>query len=256
VVRDYVAFIRAENVKHHRNNKLTHLIRFFGTEMVLGKDAIRETSKRDRSEVPGFFKGRLFADVSAGAVQKMIDGLASGMKNKRNYRNTFHALFEFALKRNHYTAINFRYPNPMSALPTYHKRNGEIIYLNEGQIDEVLHILEQSPQIRLAAALMIHAGLRRSEALWLRCQDVSADLKFLSVVDKTDERRNVESSLKTGGRSVPILPPLRAILEPYLAVPGASWLCHSPEGYQWDGDNFGARHRKSLASAGLSHTCL
>jgi integrase len=260
VVREYVAFIRVENEAHHCRNKITHLVKFFGTQTVDGFESQggpkRKKTKRERATSPGVFKGRLFSEISAAEVQAMIDGLPTSFKTKRHYRNTFHALFEFALKRNHYTATNFRYPNPMSALPTYHEKNHEIIYLTQSQINQVLGILECAPSVRIAVAVMIYAGLRRAETLWLQKKDVSPDLKFLSVVNKTDDAKGSKSSLKTGTRPVPILPELKEILAPYLSTNKSPWICPSPQGQQWDGDNFGKRHRELLAEHSLSHTCL
>jgi len=108
----------------------------------------------------------------------------------------------------------------------------------------------------MAAAIMIYAGLRRAETLWLTKSNVAGNLKFLSVVNKTDEEKDLESSLKTGERSVPILPPLKALLEPYLESLKSEWICPSPRGMQWDGDNFGASHHRLVRAAGLHHTCL
>ena len=255
VVMEYIAFIKVDNSEHHRRNKMTHLRKFFGSKL-LPPEPLKIIRKKKLHDEPGIFKGRLLSEVQAGNVQEMIDGLSGGTRTKRHYRNTFHALFEFALKRNHFVATNFRYPNPMAALPTYLEQNTKIIYLTQSQIDHLLGALEKDPAVRVAAAIMIYGGLRRAEMLWLRREDLAAELKFMRVVNKTDEEKDIDSSLKTGERPVPILPPLKVILEGYLPSLTSEWLVPSPRGVQWDGDNFGARHRELLKKAELKHTCL
>lgn len=243
VISEYLAYIEVQNTKHHARNKKTHLKRFFGAKAV-GLD--------DDKQV-GVFKGTLLCEVRAADIQTMIDGLAGGKKTKRHYRNTFHALFEFALKRGHFASTNFRYPNPMSALPTYHDRNKPIVYLTQAQIDHLLEILKPVPTVHIAVAVMIYAGLRRAEMLWLRKENISPDLRFISVVNKTDEETDIESSLKTGERSVPIVPALKPILEEYLKGIKSDWLVPSPTGLQWLGENFGDKHRNLLRAAELEH---
>lgn len=245
VLSEYVAFIRTENSAHHARNKIGCLKKFFGATLLgLGTGE------------SGVFQGTNLNEVRAADIRRLIDGLPVGKKSKRHHRNAFHSLFEFALKSGYFVPTNFRYPNPMAALPTYHEKNKPIAYLAPSQIEAVLQALQHCPSVRIAAALMIHAGLRRAEALWLRRENLSPDLRFFSVVNKADDEQDIESSLKTGERPVPILPPLKAILEPYLGSLEGDWVCPSPKGLQWEGDNFGARHRDLLRAAGLRHTCL
>lgn len=245
VLAEYTAFIQVENSPHHARNKIGCLKKFFGARL-LGLESAEK----------GVFQGHYLADVRAADVRKLIDGLQRGKKTKRHHRNAFHSLFEFAIKSGYFVPTNFRYPNPMAALPTYHEKNKPIVYLTHPQIDTALETLGSCPSARIAAALMIHAGLRRAEALWLRRENLSSDLRFFSVVNKADDEQDIESSLKTGERPVPILPPLKAILESYLESLEGDWLCPSPRGLQWDGDNFGARHRELLRTGELRHTCL
>lgn len=255
VLSEYLAFIKVANSNHHRRNKTTHLRKFFGSKLVPA-EPVKIIRKKNLPDEPGVFKGSLLIEVQAGKVQEMIDKLFGRVKTKRHYRNTFHSFFEFALKRNHFVATNFRYPNPMSALPSYLEKNKKIVFLKQSEIDHLLKALEAEPAVRVAAALMIYGGLRRAEMLWMRKEDLAVGLKFMRVVNKTDEEKDIDSSLKTGERPVPILPPLKAILEAYLPSLKSEWLCPSPRGVQWDKDNFGSYHRELLKAAGLNHTCL
>ena len=245
VLFEYVAFIRVENDGNHAVNKIGHLKKFFGAAR-LGVEGPEK----------GVFKGETLADVKVGNVRRLIDSLPVAKKTKKHHRETFHSLFEFAMKYNFFLPINFRYPNPMSALPGYHEKNKPIVYLKQTQIDDLLEKLAPHPSVRVAAALMIYGGLRRAEALWMTRSCLSPDLRFFSVVNKTDGEKDLESSLKTGERAVPIIPQLKAILEPYLAGLEGEWLVPSPTGMLWDGDNFGDKHRTLLRAAELDCTCL
>jgi integrase len=245
VLSEYVAYIRLENDDDHVSNKLTHLKRLFGCRL-LGIPGDEQ----------GIFNGATLMDVKIADVRRMIDALPVGKKTKKHHRETFHNLFEFAMKYNFFTPINFRYPNPMSALPSYNERNRCITFLKGPEVDQLLKILEPFPSVRMAVALMIHGALRRAEALWLTRSCISPDLRFFSVVNKIDSERDLESSLKTGERAVPIIPALKPILEDYLEKFDGEWLVPSPTGIQWNGDNFGDKHREILRANELNHTCL
>jgi integrase len=242
---EFVAYFQAENDPHHATNKIGCLKKYFGSDLLGCADG-----------KPAVFSGQTLADVDVSEIARLLDALPAAKKTKRHHRNAFHSLYEYAMKRGHYTPTNFRYPNPMAALPTYHEKNKQIIYLTQAEIDNLLEILAVCPPVQIAAALMIYGGLRRAEALWLTKKDIAADFRFFSVVNKIDDEKDLESSLKTGERSVPILPPLKALLEPYVKTLRSKWLCPSPRGKQWIGENFGDKHRELLRAAELRHTCL
>ncbi len=71
-----------------------------------------------------------------------------------------------------------------------------------------------------------------------------------------DEETDTESSLKTGERTVTILPPLRRILEKHLPTLRTKWLVPLPKGGRWNGDAFGKRLMAHNAKAGIKWTCL
>jgi integrase len=103
---------------------------------------------------------------------------------------------------------------------------------------------------------MIHAGLRRAETLWLSRESVSPDLSYLSVVNQVDHDADLESSLKTGERTVTISPPLKALLAAHLSALKGKWIVPSPSGRQWHGDAFGKMLRKVNAASGLKWSSL
>ena len=245
VLGEFLAFIHIENSPGHEKNKIAYLRKFFGSRL-LGLDG----------DVKGVFCGTTLADVKVAAVGKLIESLPVGRTTKRHHREAFHALFEFAMKYGYFTAVNFRYPNPMSALPTWHEKNRRIVFLKKAEADHLLEVLSPNPSVQIAVAIMIFAGLRRAEALWLTKSSVDPSLRFLSIVNKMDEEKDLESSLKTGERAVQISPSLKALLEPYLSGLASDWIVPSPTGLQWHGDNFGCKHRTLLKNHNLTHTCL
>jgi len=112
------------------------------------------------------------------------------------------------------------------------------------------------PALKIAVALMTYAGLRRAEMLWLTPDAISKDVSFLSLVNRLDEDRDIESSLKTGDRAATILPPLRQLLVNYLQQPRGRWVIPSPKGMRWDGSGFAKKLREINRAAGLKWTCL
>jgi hypothetical protein len=244
VLGEYVGYIRSENASRHAANKLAHLRGFFG-DGLLGKKS---------GEVR--FKGACLEDVKAGDVRRFIENLPLGEKTRRHYRETFHHVFEFAMKNNHFVPLNFRYPNPMAALPSYLPTNMVIRFLDQHEKESLYQILAPQPSLLAAAHLMIEGGLRRAEALWLPRKALAPDLSYMSILNQLDRETDLVGSLKTGSRAVTILPGLSAFLEVYLPTLTGEWLVPSPTGKLWIGDNFGDAHRGALRAHGLDYTCL
>lgn len=136
-----------------------------------------------------------------------------------------------------------RRDNPMRQVRRRRERAPDIRFLSREQIAEQLAALDDHPTLRLAVALMIYAGLRRSEALWLTGRDVDRKGGLLRVRAKTvdDDRWQPKTARN---RSVPISRALAAELDRHAAwraehgIEGRQWLCPSPEGKRWDPDNF------------------
>ena len=185
-------------------------------------------------------------------MQEFFDTLTLSQKTKRHYRELFSHFFTFCINFELYQPSNFHCPNPVTALSGYSTKNGTIVFLNQEQIEQQLAVLEDRPALRIAVAIMIYAGLRRSEALWLTREAIAPDLSYISVVNRVD----VESSLKTGERAVTILPPLKQILAEYLPSLKGDWLVPSRNGQRWEPNAFSRRLRETNARAGIRWTCL
>jgi integrase len=240
-------------------NKISMLRRFIGSERVEKLPQPADPgppARRFKTDYPPFFKGAFMDEITPTLLQQFMDGLEVSQKTKRHYREFFHHFFQHCIKFGHYRPENFHCPNPMAALPSYLSKNRRIVFLGEEDVEKQLAVLSVHPSFHMAAALMIYAGLRRSEALWLTSDAIAPDLSFLSVVNRVDEETETESSLKTGERTVTILPLLRRILENYLPTLRTRWLVPLPKGGRWNGDAFGKRLMAHNAAAGIKWTCL
>jgi integrase len=263
-VRDLLAlywvFIREENVAAHRRNKLSILRHFFGWQIVH-----EVTGMECRSKPEAYFTGEFADEITAACVRDFIGSRGLEPKTKRHYRELFHNLFEVALADGLIQATNIHSPNPMAALPSYGvRRRKPIVFLDAAQVQTQLDLLAGSPSMQAAVALMLHAGLRRSEALWLKRDCIGGDFEFLTVrtqcdPESGDEDGPVVGGVKTDGstRPVSILPPLRSFLERYLPALAGDWLVPDPRrGSRWDKDNFSCDLRKFNRKHGLTWTCL
>lgn len=255
----YLKFIASENVKHHLQNKISMLRRFFGTARVdaVCKAALAECRPTRRSNlVAPHFAGAFIDEIDSAILQEFIDRLKVTRKTKRHYRELFHHLFEVWMRFDLYQPRNFHRPNPVSALPSYIVRNKRIEFLSADDIDKQLAALDDEPSIRMAVAIMIHAGPRRTEALWLQRGSLAPDLTFMSIVNRVDPENDEEGSLKTGERSVTILPPLRELLAPYLVEHNHEWLITTSKGKRWEPNSFSRKLRQLNQRKALRWTCL
>lgn len=261
-VKAYLRFIKSENAPLHFANKVSILRRFIGIpRMEKAGGPIKMKRRRTKNgghvpDPPPFFTGDFLDEITPSLVQEFLESLGVQKKTMRHYRETFHHFFEFCLKFDLYTPTNWHRPNPISALPSYLSRNQRIVFLTQAQVDEQIAALAAEPAIQMAVTIMIYAGLRRAEALWLMKDSIAPDLSYLSVRNRRDEESDVESSLKTGERTVTILPPLKAILAKYLPSLHGKWIVPKPDGGRWRPDCFSNRLRAVNNKAGLSWTCL
>jgi len=264
LLRLYWHVIQEENVAEHQRNKLSILRHFFGGALVA-----EVTGVACRSMPEAYFEGQFADEISAQLVRGFIASRKLEPKTKRHYRELFHNLFEVALADGLIPPTNLHSPNPMSALPSYSaRRHKPIIFLKPDDIKNQFDVLRSCPPMLAAAQLMIHAGLRRAEALWLT-KDCLHDLEFLSVrtqydAESGDEAEDPETlkvgTLKTEAstRSVSILPPLREFLEAYLPTLEGEWLVPNPwkSGQRWDKGNFSSALRKLNRKHSLKWNCL
>lgn len=258
----YYRYISAENVALYVANKLSIFRRFFGAERIEKAGAPAKQKRRRKADggvvadAPPFFTGTYMDEITPVLVQQFIEGADISRKTQRHYREVLHHFFEVCLKLDLYTPTNWHRPNPIAALPSYISKNHRITYLTADDVTTQLAALKCDPSTQMAATIMIHAGLRRAEALWLTKDAIAPDLSFISVRNRVDEETDTESTLKTGERTVTILPPLRKALKPYLRTLKGRWVIPDKLGKRWRPDCFTTHLRKLNDAAGLPWTCL
>lgn len=258
----YLRFITSENAPLHVANKVSILRRFIGAPRFEKAGGPVKTKRRrlNKTEVvpdpEPFFTGIYLDEITPVLVQGFLEGLGVGRKTMRHYREMFHHFFEVCLKFDLYVPKNWHRPNPIAALPSYASRNKRIVFLTEAQVDEQIARLGGDRAVQMAVQIMIQAGLRRAEALWLTKNSIAPDLSFLSVLNRLDDENDIESSLKTGERAVTSLPPLRRALEKYLPSLSGQWIVPNGRGARWRPDCFSKRLRTLNRSFGLTWTCL
>jgi len=136
--------------------------------------------------------------------------------------------------------------NPANKVQLYKEKASDITFLTQKQITEQLEILADHVQYQIMVAMLIYAGLRREELLWLTISDVDLNAGqngMIRVRAKTIQDQSWDP--KTGiNRAVPISKALRAYLENYNICPSVgNWYFPSPKGKRYDPDNFSSELR-------------
>ncbi len=217
----------------------------------------------------GKFRGKTLEDIPSTLLADLVAGCKArdgespaSTKTKRHYREVLHHFFEHCLANGMMSVTNFHTPNPVAALPSYLGEKSEISFLRQTpespEIEQQYSAVASDPSLTAAVKIMIEAGLRRSEVLWLDRDSISADFKVLSITTRYDAECDRQSSLKTSKshRSVTISPTLREFLKKHLITLQGRWLVPSPRGAQWDADNFSSALRAANEARGLPWTCL
>ena len=149
--------------------------------------------------------------------------------------------------------------NPAARVERYRQRASEIRYLTMAQIDEQLQSLSGSPQLQVMVAMLIYAGLRREELLWLQVEDIDRTAEPNGLIRVRAKTVGGESwQPKTSkNRVVPISSSLAGYLDRY-EVPESDhgWFFPSPRGTRWDINNFSEQLRVENRAAGLRWACL
>lgn len=178
-------------------------------------------------------------------------------KTANRYREILHTFFSWAIREQ---GVKMPcYENPVSKVSKYKEHAPKIRFLTLAQVDEQLHALEPYPQLQVMVAVLIYAGLRREELLWLTLDDV--DLKagsfgMIRVQAKTVRGEYWQPKTKAN-RAVPISSALRYYLDEYVPrIMADRWCFLSSQGKKYDPDNFSRDLRNANRKMGLQWTCL
>jgi len=271
VLTGYVEHIRAIKTAKSAQTDLYYLREMFGPVC----DALKITSRKigpksrkckpregqDRRRRAQVMEARCFEAITTADISKFIHAqmLSRGIKPKtaNRYREIMSALMNWAM-----TQRGIRMPggvNPASAVTKYQESPPEIRFLTLPQVTEQLDALAEHKQIRTMAAMLIYAGLRREEILWLTIDDIDYDTGTHGMIRVRAKSIGGESwKPKTGvNRAVPISGDLRAYLDKYQPrISDHGWFFPGPQGRRWDCDNFSHDLRDINRKAGLPWGCL
>jgi len=271
----YVDHIRATKTAKSAQTEIYYLREAFGeccagvrctsrTRSVKARKRKPKRSSEDRRRTLPVIEAPCFEAITAAQIGQFIDFKVrdQGLKPKtaNHYRSIIRRVFNWATETDRVRLPNNL--NPATRVRPYKEPAPVIRYLTLAQIDEQLHALRFKPRLQMAVAVLIYAGLRREELLWLTIDDLDLSRRhgghgMIRVRAKTIDGQSWQPKTKRN-RAVPISFALRTYLDRY-TVPASDFarVFPSPEGRRWDPDNFSGRHlAEAQKSAGLPWTCL
>lgn len=134
--------------------------------------------------------------------------------------------------------------------------NAPIIrFLEKDDIDRQLNVFDRKPQLKAMVAVLIFAGLRREEVLWLTRDDVDLDRNMIYVRAKSTGGEHWQPKTKRN-RAVPISRSLLAILQDYASDRGCIWFFPSPSGDRIHPATFSRHISLMNKGSALDWTCL
>ena len=195
--------------------------------------------------------------VSRTSYNRYLDRRAANVSPKtlNADREILYRLFTYAIEHHGLIYPDLRLKNPVDGVRPRKLPAQEIRFLDSEQIKTQLNAVKDDPVLHTAVALLIYAGLRREEALWLTPDDIDRKAGLIRVRAKTIDR--VFWQPKTGrNRAVPISMALATVLDKYKSSIVSQWLLPTPEGARWDPDNFSHKLADENAKGKLPWTCL
>jgi integrase len=170
------------------------------------------------------------ANAKRAVIQAFLDGLKNakgeslGARSYNNYRASILQLFNFAKARG-YVGNGW---NEFASIDKEATPGGEVEVFTPDELETLLKNVDA--EVALVVALGAWAGLRTAEALRLTWEDINTGIGSITVKGTfTDGNGKVSRVAKTGRRRiVPMLPVLRAYLEPARKSEGKIWRHSEP----------------------------
>jgi integrase len=266
VVTAYVEHIRAKKTAKSAQTDIYYLRDAFGPIC----DALQVTSRKvsakakkrppkpgqDRRRKAAVIEAACFEQVTTAQVAAFIAGQVASRglapKTANRYREILTRLFNWSM-----TQHGIKMPgdkNPAAPVERYKEHAPEIRFLTLKQIDEQLEALAENVQLQAMVAMLIYAGLRREELLWLTPEDLDwsgGTFGIIRMRAKTVAGESWQPKTKRN-RAVPISSRLRHYLDKWrLKHSGGTWFFPSPWKTRWDPDNFSQDLRAANAKAQL-----
>lgn len=287
VLTAYVQHIRAIKTAKSAQNDIYYLREAFGPiceALTITSRTPSSKTRKTRSKVSQQDRRRKLPVIEAACIEELtpqqigafIDFKVrdQGLKPKtaNHYRSIIRRLINWSVE-----TYGIRLPgqgqNPASKVKPYKEQASEIRYLTLPQIGEQLDALRFNPRMQTMVAVLIYAGVRREELLWITKDDVelpraaSGGGGILRIRAKTltmpDGETRYWQPKTRHNRAIPISSALRAFLDSYTApdTPGSpsnplGLYFPSPQGTLYDPDNFSSDLRQVQQSAGLQWSCL
>jgi len=271
VLTAYVSHIRTVKTAKSAQTDIYYLRDAFGPVC----DAVKVTSRKvsaktkKRPPKPGQDRRRKAAVIEANSFEQIttadIAGFISGQvksrglapKTANRYREILTRLFNWATTQHGIRMPNEK--NPAAAVERYKEHAPEISFLTLEQIDEQMNALADDVKMQAAVALLIFAGLRREELVWLTADDIdwkAGTYGLIRVRAKTIDADSWQPKTKKN-RSVPVSSRLRPYLDKLrLKRFTGPWLFPNSEGGRYDPDNFSSDLRTLNMAKGLEWTNL
>ncbi|OGU16697.1 MAG: hypothetical protein A2076_06650 [Geobacteraceae bacterium GWC2_53_11] len=207
---------------------------------------VRHIQDITSEEIDNFLTSMIKNEAGSGYISKTT---------ANRYRERIRALISWAM-----TVKKVPMPgdlNPTCSITKFDEDELPCRFMTLSEIRKQLLALHNNIQLFAMVAMMIFAGLRREEILWLRTEDV--DLKDRKIHVRNKKINGVYWRPKNkNNRVVPISKLLTRILEMYVRRRNISkgWYFPSPEGCKWDADNFSGCLKDINNSREFNWTCL
>jgi len=266
LVEDFVAHLRANHRQKSVKNDLSRLRMIFGPltpalELAAKKDnltgEVQGKPREPEAKEPPRVVAEYAEQINPPLINRYLDHRAAvvGPKTLNADREILYRLFRYAIEHHGLVYPDPRLKNPVDGVRPRKLLAHDIRFLNPEQIKSQLEAVKDESELHAAVAILIYAGLRREEALWLTREDLDRKAGLIRIRAKTIDGQFWQP--KTGrNRSVPISTALAAVLDKYKPSAAGPWLLPSPEGVRWDPDNFSHKLADENAKAKLPWTCL
>jgi integrase len=272
ILDKYVGYITAKKTPKSVQNDVYYLRGMFGPICPkLEITSLKRNQKAKRKKVPKEsgdgrknmprIEAKSFEELTTAQISEFVTEIVriKGYAPKTANHNIkiLRRLFNWAMEEGGVKLPEDK--NPANKVQLYKEKASDISFLTMKQITEQLEILADYVQDQTMVAVLIYAGLRREELLWLTIPDVDLNAGqngMIRVRAKTVQGESWDP--KTGiNRAVPISKALRAYLENYKVRPSVgNWYFPSPKGKRYDPDNFSSELREINNENGLKWSCL
>ena len=272
ILDKYVDYITAKKTPKSVQNDVYYLRGMFGTICPkLEITSLKRNQEAKRKKVPTEsgdgrknmprIEAKSLEEITTAQISEFVTEIVRikgyAPKTANHYIKILRRLFNWAMEEGGVKLAEDK--NPANKVRLYKEKASDITFLTKKQIAEQLEVLEENIQYQTMAAVLIYAGLRREELLWLTISDVDLNAGQNGMIRVRAKTVQDESWYpKTGvNRAVPISKALRAYLKNYKVRPSiGNWYFPSPKGKRYNPDNFSSDLKRLQDKKSLKWSCL